>query len=147
MAIWCAHTVVSVEKSIVFGGQSYIDDEYTHNHATESEFPEWMLLRDSLGDVWKDIKISELVDHWNVYIQLGEDELVRVKQFCSWMKRRASNENRVAAGFIFQYMLTKADLSTNVNSFPTIVYEKQKPLSTCEKCNEIFFRQLFYIKT
>ena len=130
-----------VEKSIVFGGQSYYDDDSTHNNATESEIPEWMIIQNAFGDVWKDIKISEMVDHWNAYVNISEDELARVKEFSSWMKKRASNENRVVAGFIFQYMLSKHELLNIDEQFPTILYERVQPLSVCANCHEKLYNK------
>ena len=91
--------------------------------------------------VWKDIKISEMVDHWNMYVNISQDELAHVKEFSSWMKKRASNENRVAAGFIFQYMISKYELVTIDENFPTILYEQVQPISTCANCHEKFYNQ------
>jgi hypothetical protein len=136
----CTHCGI-VDKSIVFGSQSYYDDDSTHNNATESEIPEWMLIQNAFGDVWKDIKISEMVDHWNAYVNIREDELACVKKFSSWMKKRASNENRVVAGFIFQYMLSKHELLNIDNLFPTIHYEQVQPLSKCANCHEKLYNQ------
>ena len=135
----------AVSESKVYGtAYCSTDDASIQNYGADpANIPEWMFVQNSFKDLWKELKISEMVEHWNAYVNLKEDDLVHVKTFCGWMTQRASNENRVAASFLFFYILSRvqpSDLNNNFH-FPTIEYETTRPMSTCKNCNEKLFDQ------
>lgn len=105
----------------------------------ECDVPEWLLAQNAHGENWTRYQLESEVEHWNAYMHLPVDELAAVKQIAGWMKRRASNESRVAAAFLFRYMETRIDMETlNGTDFPIVYwYHSDTGGEQCPHCKEI----------
>lgn len=97
-----------------------------------------------------DSQLCVEVDHWNVCAFLGLDALQSVKRFASRITKRASNEQRIAAAFVFQYLLEHCDLNELTQECGSsmcdgdggeIRYEAVAPTSRCNVCGDSFFNR------
>jgi len=145
----CDGTFLCNECGVVHGniyGGTYDNSEIeTCNKYTLEDreyIPKWMHVQNAFGDIWFELQLSYEVDHWNQFVNLGEDELKYVKTVASWMRRRASNESRIAAAFIFVYMESKIDWTAfdkTTFAYPkNLKYDKPKDVRTCDKCKASF---------
>lgn len=108
----------------------------------ESEIPKWAFAQNAYAHIWTEIQLSKDVDHWNAHMNLREDDLIYVKRVASWMKRRASNESRVAAAFLFFYLECSIDIESYNSStfeYPEVTYNVISSLGQCDNCEEHFY--------
>lgn len=107
---------------------------------TECDIPQWMMAQNSIGTAWYEIQLNMEIDHWNKYVNLGADELSRVKEIATWMKDRASDLSRIAAAFLFRIIEQQVDFENlDGKSFPIISYQPVVALQKCNVCEEEMF--------
>lgn len=111
-------------------------DEIRHGDV-DNNVPQWMITHNAIGDVWGNLLLKRDIEHWNAYVHLPTDRLQLIKTQATWMEKRASNESRIAASFLFEYMQRKIDIkSIDRDNFPHFKYEECQPYSKCMDCGE-----------
>jgi len=115
---------------------------HCNSHTSSANVSKWLLTYNALGDIWNDIVLKRQIEHWNHYVNLPRDDLEDVVKIANWMEKRASNESRIAAAFLFKYMNTNYDLSRfSEKSTMEFKYSDPACIDSCAKCGETFFKQ------
>ena len=106
----------------------------------ECDVADWSLAQCAYGDIWNEIQLNNLIDHYNAYVNLVSDDIPCVKKYASFIKIRASTAHRVIAAYLFDYINKNYDLKTSLaTNLPKITYNKAKPINTCTTCKEQFY--------
>lgn len=108
--------------------------------SSSTEIPSWAFAKCTYSDTWKNLSVERDVENWNSYVHLKTDDLLVVKRFASSIKKRASDDVRVASAFLFFYIASKFDIDTLTrDNFPVIDFAAPKVYSSCAQCGEKFY--------
>tara|TARA_B110000008_G_scaffold261158_1_gene282329 strand:- start:15 stop:845 length:831 start_codon:yes stop_codon:yes gene_type:complete len=116
---------------------------------TDTNLPNWVHAQDQLGDKWHEFQLSSLVEHWNAYIHAKKDDLTYIKEAATWMERRASDESRIAAAFIFVLVMEPQLDYSKLNGiyFPHISYKTPSAYKKCKLCKASIFENEILVKS